>query len=120
MSDKTSTEINAENTDPRTKSRKWGMKLVTILIAGVLVLAGGITVFSVNTANAAAEETARQCAAALKGSTTGARASTAAIATADQTLETVESVTLPGDEAWMSTEYAARAGAEAISSGFSC
>jgi len=97
-----------------TKSRKPSKRLVAILIAGVLVLAGGITVTSVTVANAAAEETARQCAVALKSDTAAAKTAATSLESADAALEAVKSLALPGDQGWTSTDYAARPGAAAI------
>jgi hypothetical protein len=107
-------QISAQNKDTTRRSRKPSKKLVAILLTGALVLAGGITFTAMSVAKAVAEETARQCAVALKDGARAAKASTASLAKADVALEAVKSVTLPGDEAWTSTEYAVRAGAEAI------
>jgi hypothetical protein len=78
------------------------------------VLAGGITLTAVSVANATAEEPARQCAFALKDSVRSAKASTASLAKVDEALEQITSVILPGEEAWTSTEYSARAGVDAV------
>jgi hypothetical protein len=78
------------------------------------VLAGGITLTAVSVANATAEEPARQCAVALKDIVRAAKASTASLAKVDETLEQITSVILPGEEAWTSTEYSARAGVDAV------
>lgn len=96
------------------KSQKPSRKFVAVLAASILVLAGGITVTSVSIANAAAEETARQCAVALKRSAGASKSTSASLESAHIALEAVTSVTLPGEAAWTSTDYAARPGVEAI------
>ena len=96
-----------------TTSRRPSKKHVAIGLAALLVVAGGITITSVTAANAA-EETARQCELAVTGSKTAAKTATTSVEQADAALEAVKSIALPGDEGWTSTDYAARAGAEAV------
>jgi hypothetical protein len=110
MTDEAATqEIGIE----KTKAPRFGKKQVALLTVGVLILAGGITVTSVSVANANAEETARQCTLALKDGATATKAAKASITAADEALDAVQSVTLPG-EAGTSTDYAARPAVEAV------
>jgi uncharacterized membrane protein YgcG len=106
-----SDEISTPTTS--TKSKKPSRRLVAIITASVLVLAGGITLTSVAAANAAAEETARQCTVALKVGASAAKASATAVTSADAALEAVKSIALPTN-GWTSTDYAARPGVEAV------
>ena len=108
--DKTPTDKFSVQTKKSTKPSK---RLVAMLAAGLLVVVGGITLTSVSVANAAADETARLCAVALKDSATATTSRTAALAKADAALEAVKSVALPTN-AWISTDYAARPGVTAI------
>ena len=96
-----------------TMSRRPSKKHVAIGLAALLVVAGGITITSVTAANAA-EETARQCELAVTGSKTAFKAAAKSVEQADAALEAVKSLALPGDEGWTSTDYAARAGADAV------
>ena len=100
--DKTPTDKFSVQTKKSTKPSK---RLVAMLAAGLLVVAGGITLTSVSVANAAADETARLCAVALKDSAAATTSRTAALARADAALEAVKSVALPTN-AWISTDYA--------------
>ena len=86
-------------------------KLLAMIGAGLLVIAGSVTVISVGVANA--EETTRLCAVGLDE---GARATTSAKAaskSAETALETVKSTALPGG-AGTSANYADRPGVTAI------
>lgn len=97
-------ETSAQNTGAaKPRSRK---KFAAMLLAGVVVLAGG-TVVSVTAANASAKETARLCTIALDegaAATAAVRASTAAT---DKALDAVKSTKLPGG-AGNSTAYEKR------------
>ena len=108
--DKTPTDKFGVQTKTSTKPSK---RLVAMLAAGLLVVAGGITLTSVSVANAAADETARLCAVALKDSAAATTSRTAALAKADAALEAVKSVALPTN-AWISTDYAARPAVAAV------
>jgi hypothetical protein len=98
---------------PATKSPRLSRKLIAILAAGVLVVGAGITAASVGVASTVADETARQCAVALKGGEGSDRATLAAITAANAALERTKSVTLPGN-AGTSTDYSARAAVAAV------
>lgn len=119
-----SDEISPTRT-PRTKTPKSGKKLFAMLAAGLVLLAGGITVTSVGVANA--KETDRLCIVALEHSASATKSAQASIEKADKALETVKSTALPGSAgeggagtstagastagestAWTSTEYAER------------
>jgi hypothetical protein len=110
MSDEISTPSTSTNTS--TKSKKPSRRLVAILATTLLVVIGG-TITSVSVANAAAEETARQCAVALKSGTSATKAAAASVVRADGALEAVKSLALPTN-GWTSTDYAARHGVEAV------
>lgn len=96
------------------KRGKPSKKLVAILAAGALVLAGGVTAVAVSIAKSEAEETARQCTVALEKGTAAAAARTSAIEAAELAVTSTESTALPGDEGWTSTAYAERPGAAAV------
>jgi len=97
-----------------TKSRRPSKRLVAVLAAGALVLAGGITLTSVSVANATAEETARQCAVALASGAAATTIASISRESADAALEAVTSLALPGDPGWTSTPYASRVGNAAV------
>jgi hypothetical protein len=85
-----------------------------MLAVVVVVLAGAVTLVSVSDANAAADETAHQCAAALTSSTAAANSATTITTKAEKALDAVTSTALPGGEGWTSTNYAERPGAAAV------
>lgn len=87
--------------------------VATVAVIAVL-LAGGITATGVTIARADAEETARQCAAALKAGASAAAARTTSIEKAGSVLEDVTSVDLPGTDGWTSTPYAERPSVPAV------
>ncbi|AWB90097.1 hypothetical protein [Homoserinimonas hongtaonis] len=109
-------KLSADNpgAGPGPKSPRYSRRLVAILAAGALVLAGGITAVSVGVARATAEEAARQCATALKDSAAATKSAGVSVASSDQALVAVTSIALPGDEGWESTAYAERPGVEAV------
>ncbi len=109
--DKTPTnETSTDKISVQSKtSTRPSKRLVVMLAAGLLVVAGGITLTSVGVASAAADETARQCAVALKDSAAVTTSRTVSLAKADAALEAVKSVALPA-KAGTSTVYAARPG----------
>ncbi len=90
------------------RSRK---KLVAILLSGALVVGGGVTAVAVSSAYAA--ETERLCTVALDAGADALAQGEAATQRAQVALESVKQVELP-EGAGTSTDYAARAGAEAI------
>lgn len=91
-------------------TKKMPRKKLFAMLAAVVLIAGGITLTSVSVANANAEETARLCTAATKGSAT--KEAKASIAMADAALEAVTALELP-NSAGTSTSYAARPGIQA-------
>ena len=113
--DKTPTnETSTDKISVQSKtSTKPSKRLVVMLAAGLLVVAGGITLTSVGVASAAADETARQCAVALKDSAAVTTSRTASLAKANAALEAVKSVALPAN-AGTSTVNAARPGVAAV------
>lgn len=89
-------------------------KVIIIAAAAVLLLAGGAVVTSTNIARAEAEETARQCAVALKASAASHEAVQASIVRSEVQLDNVHVVDLPGTDGWQSTSYLERPAAEAV------
>lgn len=87
-------------------------KLIAI-IAAVTIIAGTVTLTSVNVARANAEETTRLCDVAVKDGASAMKVAQASTAAADAALLAVKVVELPA-AAGTSTDYAARAGAPAV------
>ena len=93
-----------KNTTAVPKSRK---KLIALIAAGALLVAGGVGV------NAYTAETAKLCAAAQSAATSAVKTATAATTSASDALKAVQSTELP-DKAGTSTEYAKRPAIEAV------
>ena len=100
----------AISTSP-TKAPMPRRRLFALLGAGLLVIAGSVTVISVGAANA--EETKRLCAVALDEGASAATRTKAASTAAEAALEAVKSIVLPGG-AGTSASYADRPGVTAI------
>ncbi len=98
-------EISTQTTD--LKKPRSCKKIVAMIAAGALVLAGGITVVSISAANASAKEVSQLCSAALSNSKSSAQDAVASGDKADKALATVKSTALPKD-AGTSTAYEAR------------
>jgi len=98
--------------------RRPNRRAVAIIVAtaAAALVAGGV-VTAVVVTNAEAEETARQCAAALDLATTATTQTEEALANADASLTAVETTALPDTDGWTSGAYGDRpAGAELTSS----
>lgn len=90
------------------KSRK---RIIALIAAGALVVAGGVgTIVGVN---AYAAETAKFCAAAQSAATSAVKTATAATTSASDALKAVQSTELP-DKVGTSTEYSKRPAVEAV------
>lgn len=90
------------------KSRK---KLIALIAAGALVVAGGVgTIVGLSAYTA---ETTKLCAAAQTAATSAVKAATAATTSASDALKVVQSTVLPG-KAGTSTDYAKRPAVEAV------
>lgn len=90
----------------RPSKRRPTRRAAAIVAAVALVVGGAVTAVVVTKAEA--EETARQCAAALELTGTAATQAKQALANADASLTAVEAIALPATEGWTSGPYADR------------